>query len=137
MIILHPQHDNKLAVTSLSVDQHDLPAELSKSITQYMIVDTLDIINDFFDAYEYDPVRGAVLNIKKAKNIKIDQFRCARKPLLAQLDISFMRAVEASNEVERCKIALIKQQLRDVTDIDLPDDADELAKFWPDVLKAA
>jgi hypothetical protein len=78
-----------------------------------------------------------VVDIQVAKKIKLDQFRQARKPLLEQLDVEFMRAVELSNAAKKKSIAAKKQQLRDVTSIELPNDVDELAKFWPDVLNGA
>lgn len=136
MLIIYPQHNNKLAViipcTGLAAALRDVPANV-----QYKIVDKLDIINEFFDAYEYIHGSGAVLNIEKAKDLKRNQFRQARKPMLEQLDVQYMRAVESSNTALKKSIAAKKQQLRDVTSIDLPDDADELANFWPDVLKGA
>lgn len=135
MIILHPQQDNKLAVTVPCVSLELAIAALPTNT--YKFVETLDINNDFFDAYEFDQNKGAVLNIEKAKDIKRNQFRQARKPMLEQLDVQYMRAVESSNTALKKSIAAKKQQLRDVTSIDLPNDADELAKFWPDVLKDA
>ena len=136
MIVIYPQHNNKLAViipcTGLAAALRDVPANV-----QYKIVDKLDIINEFFDAYEYIHGSGAVLNIEKAKDLKRNQFRQARKPMLEQLDVQYMRAVESSNTALKKSIAAKKQQLRDVTSIDLPDDADELVNFWPDVLKGA
>lgn len=134
--ILYPQQNNKLAVIvpcmSLVVALKDVPAN-----TPFKIVGDLSIINEFFDAYEFDQNSGAVLNIAKAKEIKQNQFRKARKPLLEKLDVDYTRAVEDSNASKKKSIAAKKQLLRDVTSIDLPDDADELAKFWPDVLKGA
>lgn len=135
MIILHPQQDNKLAVTVPCISLELVIAALS--IDSYKVVETLDIPNEFFDAYEFDKDKGAVLNIEKAKDIKRNQFRQARKPLLEQLDVEYMRAVEASNDDRKKIIVAKKQDLRDVTSIELPDDVDELAKFWPDVLKSA
>lgn len=133
MIILHPQQDNKLAVTVPCVSL-ELAVAALPSTTPYKVVPTLDIINVFFDAYEFDSEKGAILNIEKAKEIKRNQFRQARKPLLEQHDIEYMRAVETSNTAKKKAIAAKKQELRNVTSIELPDDVDELAKFWPDVL---
>lgn len=133
MIILHPQQDNKLAVTvpcvSLELAITALPTNT------YKVVETLDINNNFFDAYEFDQDKGAVLNIKKAKEIKLNKFRQARKPLLEQLDVEYMRAVETSNTAKKKSIAATKQELRDVTALKLPNDIDKLAEFWPDILK--
>lgn len=132
MIILHPQQDNKLAVTVPCVSLELAIASLPTNT--YKVVETLDINNDFFDAYEFDQDKGAVINIKKAKEIKRNKFRQARKPLLEQLDIDYMRAVETSNAAKKKDVVAKKQELRDVTSIELPDDVDELTKFWPDVL---
>lgn len=90
----------------------------------------------FYNAWILDG-NAVTVDITKAKEIKYNQFRQARKPLLEQLDVEFMRAVESSNAAKKKSIAAKKQQLRDVTSIELPDDVDELAKFWPDVLNGA
>lgn len=87
----------------------------------------------FRDAWIFTD-RKILVNIDKAKSIKREQFRKARKPLLEQLDIKYMRAVETSNTAAKKAIAAKKEQLRDVTDIELPDEIDELSSFWPDVL---
>ena len=131
--ILHPQQDNKLAVTVPCVSLELAIAALSTNT--YKVVETLDINNDFFDAYEFNQDKGAVINIKKAKEIKLNKFRQARKPLLEQLDIDYMRAVESSNTAKKKSIVDKKQELRDITSIDLPDNVEELAEFWPDSLK--
>jgi hypothetical protein len=132
MIILHPQQDNKLAVTVPCISLELAIAALSTNI--YKVVETIDINNDFFDAYEFDQDNGATLNIEKAKDIKRNQFRQARKPLFEQLDVEYMRAVETSNATKKKTIAAKKQELRDVTAIELPDNVDELVEFWPDIL---
>ena len=133
MIILHPQQDNKLAVTVPCVSLELAIAALPTST--YKVVETLDINNDFFDAYEFDQEKGAVVNMKKAKEIKLDQFRQARKPLLEKLDIEFMRAVETSDTEKIKSIAAAKQELRDITSVKLPTTINKLAEFWPDSLK--
>lgn len=136
MFILHSQQNKKLAVT---IACSDIKSAINKlpAGTAYKIVDTLNINQQLFDAYEFCEKQGYVFNVEKAKNIKFNQFRHARKPLLEQLDVEYIRAVESSQVNKKKLIAAKKQQLRDVTSIDLPNDADELANFWPDVLKGA
>jgi hypothetical protein len=133
--ILHPQSDNKLSI-SYVVEEH-LEYFLTTLDTQvYSIVETLsNINNDFFDAYEFDAELGAKVNIEKAKAIHLDKFRSARTPLLATLDVSFMRAVEAGNADLQKEIAVKKQALRDVTSIELPNTLDKIKATWPEVLK--
>lgn len=76
-----------------------------------------------------------IIDLDAAKEIKRNQFRQARKPMLEQLDVEYMRAVETSNTAKKKSIAATKQELRDVTALKLPNDIDKLAEFWPDILK--
>ena len=85
------------------------------------------------------------INIEKAKEIHIERWREARKPLLDNLDIESLRfaennpngTVQGSDRAE--EILLIrkkKQELRDVTDVNLSSitEVEELKKIWPDCL---
>ena len=74
------------------------------------------------------------INIDKAKAIKLDTFRAERAPLLAALDVAFVRALEQGDTAECARIAAEKQALRDVTKVTLPDDLDALKSFKPDIL---
>lgn len=56
-----------------------------------------------------------VINLNKAKEIKKDMVRAERNPLLAQLDVEFMRAVEQGDTTKQAEIAAKKQALRDAT----------------------
>ncbi len=75
-----------------------------------------------------------IININKAKAIKLDQFRLERKPMLEALDIAYMQALETDNVVEQERIKVNKQALRDVTEITLPDDINALKNFKPEIL---
>ena len=75
-----------------------------------------------------------IINIDKAKGIKRDQFRAARKPLLEALDVAFVRALEAGDAAAQASIAAQKQALRDVTKVELPDELDALKAFVPPAL---
>ena len=55
------------------------------------------------------------VNMTKAVEIKKDQIRAERAPLLADLDVQFMRAVEAGDTDAQATIAAKKQALRDAT----------------------
>jgi hypothetical protein len=76
-----------------------------------------------------------IINIDKAKAIKLDQLRAERAPKLAALDLAFMRAVEQGDTAKQASIAAQKQALRDVTKAPLPDDVASLKDFTPDILK--
>ena len=75
------------------------------------------------------------INITKAKAIKLDAFRAARKPLLEDLDVAFVRALEQNDLEAQANIKAEKQALRDVTQVTLPDDLTALKDFKPDILK--
>lgn len=134
--IIYPQKDNTIAIVASTgilpieeVATRDVPPD-----TPYKILETLDIISDFHNAYEFDQALGAKINISKAKDIQKDRFRVARKPILEKLDVDYIRAIETGNITKQAEIAVKKQVLRDITNIELPDTLDELKSVWPDVL---
>lgn len=55
------------------------------------------------------------VNMTKAVEIKKDMIRAERAPILEELDVAFMRAVEAGDEKAKAEIAAKKQALRDAT----------------------
>lgn len=55
------------------------------------------------------------INIEKAKEIKKNAIRQERSPLLSELDIEFMKAVELGDAQKQQEIAAKKQELRDIT----------------------
>jgi len=76
-----------------------------------------------------------IVNPDKAKAIWKDKWREARKPLLASLDIEFMKAVETSGSAKQAEIASKKQALRDVTLTEIVGNTlEEIKAVWPSVL---
>jgi uncharacterized protein (DUF2267 family) len=76
-----------------------------------------------------------IVNPDKAKAIWKDKWREARKPLLASLDIEFMKAVETGNSEKQAEIATQKQALRDVTQTEIAGNTpEEIKAVWPSVL---
>jgi len=55
------------------------------------------------------------INMTKAKDIAKNNLRAERAPVLASLDVQFMRAVESGNTELQTAIATQKQSLRDIT----------------------
>jgi len=74
------------------------------------------------------------INIEKAKQIWLDKFRIARKPILEQLDVDFMRALEKGDTNLQKKISSKKQLLRDITKTKLPDSLEGIKNAWPEIL---
>jgi hypothetical protein len=76
-----------------------------------------------------------IVNPDKAKAIWKDKWREARKPLLASLDIEFMKAVESADTEKQAEIASKKQALRDVTQTEIVGNTpEEIKAVWPSVL---
>jgi len=76
-----------------------------------------------------------IVNPDKAKAIWKDKWREARKPLLASLDIEFMKAVETADTEKQAEIASKKQALRDVTLTEITGNTpEEIKAVWPSVL---
>jgi hypothetical protein len=76
-----------------------------------------------------------IVNPDKAKAIWKNKWREARKPLLASLDIEFMKAVEAGDSEKQAEIASKKQALRDVTLTEITGNTpEEIKAVWPSVL---
>ncbi len=57
------------------------------------------------------------VNIEKAQEITKDRLRAERAPLLAALDVDYMRATEQADAAKQAKISAEKQRLRDVTNL--------------------
>jgi hypothetical protein len=73
------------------------------------------------------------VNMSKARGIHMDKIRLVRNKQLADLDVSFMRAVETGDASEQARIAWEKQALRDIPQtLDLTTDTpEELKAIWP------
>ena len=77
------------------------------------------------------------VNMTKAREIKKEQLRQERKPLLEKLDVQYMRAIESGDTDEQASIATKKQQLRDITadaGITNATTADQLKAVRPNIL---
>ena len=136
--ILYPQAGNKLAVVIPSdaafSDEEIARRSVPEGVT-FSIVEKLDLADDFFDAYEYQ-VGAPVFIPEKAKEIQRDKWRLARTPLLAQLDLKFMRAIEEGDLERQSEIAAEKKSLRDVTKTEIEGQTpEEIRAEWPSILK--
>lgn len=77
-----------------------------------------------------------IINPDKAKAIWKDKWRDARKPLLASLDIEFMKAVEMGDSGKQAEISAKKQALRDVTKTEINGSSpEEIKAVWPNILQ--
>ena len=81
-----------------------------------------------------------IVNMAKARVIHMNRIRAIRDKQLADLDVPFMRAVEAGDASEQARVANEKQVLRDIpatfditTGVDTPE---KLKAKWPSELPA-
>ena len=133
--IIQKKENGKIEVTFLS-DWSKLESYLNnlKEQGKEFVVSSPNIDNLFFDAYDFDAETGAIINISDAKQVWINHYRKARTPLLAALDLEYMRADEDGNLELKKEIAAKKQALRDVTKTDLPNTLEEIKATWPEIL---
>ena len=91
----------------------------------------------FFEAWSLSKSGNLSLDRAKAENMKREQFRKLRKPLLEALDVQFMRSLEDGDTASTTSISAKKRKLRDVTLIDLSeyDTPEKLNAFIPEVLR--
>lgn len=131
--IIYPQADNKLAVIIPCGAVEDSIKDVPEG-RPYAIVDDLSHVdNDYFNGFVYEDGE-AVAHIPTCKEIHLDKFRAARKPILSKLDVDYMKAIEVEDHVAASAIAVQKQELRDVTKIPLPDSLPEIKAVWPEIL---
>lgn len=141
-IIYTDLNNNFCLVTPSNKYINDLEFVASKSVPkgcEYFIVNDEDIPKEqeFFDAFRIEKKEqnvSVVVDVNKAKEIWINHYRIARTPLLASLDVAFMRAVETANTSLQQEIAAKKQALRDVTKTELPDTLEGIKNTWPEIL---
>jgi hypothetical protein len=88
---------------------------------------------EFMEMYDFEN-QNLVFVPERAKEIWLEHYRRARTPLLAALDVDFMRAVESGNTDLQKEIAAKKQALRDVTKTELPDTLEGIKNTWPEIL---
>lgn len=128
LAVIVPSYECGLDINQIA--EKDVP-----SGTPHKIIDASDIPTDrtFRSAWEYLST-GIHINIEKAKDIWRNKWREARKPLLEQLDVEFMRAIEQGDATAQLEIIAKKQELRDVTKTPLPDDLNGIKAIWPAIL---
>jgi len=85
----------------------------------------------------YDLINDQVIQSRaKLHELKKKEWRQLRTNQFLKYDVLFMKALEDGNAAELDRIKLIKQQLRDVTAVDVSSLTNqELEDYTPDILK--
>lgn len=74
-----------------------------------------------------------ILNIEKAKEIYLNKLRRFREDKWGDLDVQYMKSLETGNQTNISEIVAKKEQLRNITNIDLSEitTISELKSQWP------
>jgi hypothetical protein len=106
-------------------------------VTKYKIYNPNEIKRlDFLSAFYWnDNEKDFCVNISLAKEILKIHYRDIRSILFPKLDAAFLRSIEEGNETKKQYIVNLKNQLRDITDFNLPDAEQELYDYVPAIFK--
>lgn len=154
-VIIYRNSDNRLSIitpfykddlTEEEKDQYaifiqnkDVPKNADGSSIPSWIVNINDLpdIRSIRNAWNVHESGQIYFDRDKAIEIKKEQFRNLRKPLLEKLDVEFMRALENGDTSSIPIITQKKSNLRDITSVDFNsyDTPKKLHEFIPDLLK--
>jgi hypothetical protein len=89
----------------------------------------------FYPAFYWnEETNSPDINIYVAIELKKEELRILREPLMQKLDIAFVKALEANDEERKNKIVFYKNELRDITTKFFPLDINILLYFYPMIL---
>ena len=109
-----------------------MPTENFKIINKQDL-DTLD--EQFRNAWVCDTDLNPTICIQKAKEVWREKIRQKRGPVLLDLDVQYMRALESNNDTS--EIVESKQELRDLPqnpDIESANSIEDLKNVWHNLL---
>ena len=118
LAVVHPVRNTHPQVETLSDEEiveramKDVPADAR----DVRVVEEESIPKDrsFRNAWRFCPEKGCRVDMEAAKEIHKQRLRELRAPILASLDVEFMRSLEKGQPTE--SIVSRKQALRDVTE---------------------
>ena len=123
-------------LTIEQIIEKDLPKENGTTIEHVVLEnENFNIDFSFLEAYIFHPVKGYDFNSIIAKDIWRSKLEEAKEETLKNLDILFVRALEANdlalqNEIKQRKIAL-----REITGFEINGSTpEEIKSFWPEIL---
>ena len=134
MYVLYINQDNDIQQHYLSNEGECYNKIKELKCRWYKIYKEKDAKSNYFQSsFEWDYIKNDIkINIEKAKEIKRDEYRLMRTPILELLDIKYIRALEVNDQVNLQKVVELKEKLRNITTIELPNTEEELLYFYPD-----
>jgi hypothetical protein len=106
---------NLISCTHEDMLEKFVPAAAS----EHLVVDE-SVLGEFDSEFlgAIDLSKGKLdISIPKAKELKKTKLRSVRAKLLADLDVAFMRALEASDSKKQAEIVSKKEELRNITQL--------------------
>ena len=137
MFTLYIKSKNGISVHWMQSEK-DCEDYLTKvSVSNYKIVPIQKQKNlYFFGCFEWSEEQDDfVINIQKAKEQKINEIRFERNSYFDKVDKILFKGIELSDDDLINKAKVLKEKLRDVTEVDLPNDVEELMIFKPELFK--
>lgn len=133
-------NDIERDVVLQNVINNNLPKNADGSNRIYFLKDYSELENRRYvkPAWKLNNQTGEIyFDYDSGKEIKKKQFRYLRKPLLEQLDVEYMKALEESDVSSISNIVAKKKVLRDITKIDMSSQntPEKLHYYIPDELK--
>lgn len=134
MYTLYTENNGQISVNFFISEKDYIIHLRDNNIENYEVKTVADSIFSYFSsALEWDSEnKNFIVNLQKAKEIKLNQYRLMRTCLFKKLDILFVRSLET--EEDKQQIILYKQMLRDITTHPLPDDLQLLVNYYPEEL---
>lgn len=138
----HPLRPGRVAIlvpdANCGLSIADIAAKDVPQGVPYEIVDEADIPTDrtFRNAWT-KAGKSIATDMPKARDIWRDRMREVRAPLLAALDVAYLKADEEGKLAVKAGIAAQKAALRDVTQdaaIEAAATPEDLKTVWPDIL---
>lgn len=129
--------NNQLSVHYFSNQKEAYDFVSSSFVTRYKVYSPLENRRlDFLNTFYWDNEKqNFCANITLAKELIKNHCREIRSILFPKLDSAFLKALETNNEERKQYIINLKNQFRDITDIELPNTEEELFDFAPAVFK--
>lgn len=123
MHIIWKRPDNTIAITYPMVEGLDLIKHAEHLQTMRMVPDDHELVAVGVSIPPRDEFREALVwngtdvvhDMARAKELRRQQLRRERAPLLAELDIQYQRADETNDAATKVRVAQRKQALRDIT----------------------
>ena len=104
---------------------------------KYMPINEQLPMQFFYALYWNEETKSPDIDVSKAKEIKKNEYRAVRMEMFKKLDVLFMRSIEINDDDLKQQVVSAKQNLRNITEEDMPNDWRLLINYVPQTLQDA